>query len=150
MKDISHPLPEVTPFELDTAIGLQSCKKLYSAREDGLTIDILLVGYDSLKPYLLNLMNSCMIKRHFPSQWKVASITVLLKPGKADYLEGKSYRPISILSALGKILEKIIQNRLLWQARHCSWISKSQHGFLEGRSTETASITLVNTIKQNF
>ena len=36
------------------------------------------------------------------------------KPGKGDYILAKSWRPISLLSTLGKILEAVIAERLSW------------------------------------
>ena len=65
--------------------------------------------------------------------WKVARIIPILKPNKTAII-GESYRPISLLSPVVKILEA-----LLFPAfkRHYS-LSEHQHGFREDRSTTTA------------
>ena len=54
-----------------------------------------------------------------------------------------------MLNLLGKIFEKIIHKRLLWYAEKDNWLSERQHGFMEGRSTETAILKLTNLIERN-
>jgi len=49
---------------------------------------------------------------HFPSQWKCAEVILIHKPGKPEAELG-SYRPISLLAILSKILEKLFLKRLL-------------------------------------
>ena len=56
--------------------------------------------------FMMNIFNACISKCWFPDQWKVAQIKMLLKNGKnTELLE--SYRPISLLSVLSKVLEII-------------------------------------------
>jgi hypothetical protein len=47
----------------------------------------------------------------FPIAWKQANVFPILKPGKDPY-NPKSYRPISLLNALRKILERLLLHRL--------------------------------------
>ena len=55
--------------------------------------------------------NATLPTVHFPSQWKVAQIIMIVKPGKnPNYIT--SYRPISLLPTLSKILDKTILKRL--------------------------------------
>jgi len=56
-------------------------------------------------------MNQRLRLGHFPTQWKCAEIIVIAKPGKPEAELG-SYRPISLLSILSKILEKIILKKI--------------------------------------
>ena len=72
------------------------------------------------------------------------------KPNKASYKDVKSFRPISVLNILGKMFEKIIHDRLTWIAEKQNWFGDNQHGFSEGRSTETAMHTLANIVEENF
>ena len=69
---------------------------------------------------------------------------------KTTYATLNSFRPISLVSNLAKILEKIILNRLQWYAKNGNWISSNLHGFTEGRSTETACHSLVSFIENGF
>lgn len=49
-----------------------------------------------------------------PDQWKTAKIIPLRKPQKEDYTTPGSYRPISLLSTLGKMLEAVMAQRLVY------------------------------------
>ncbi|KAI5707813.1 hypothetical protein M8J77_010316 [Diaphorina citri] len=83
--------------------------------------------------YLTSIFNLCMETLDFPRIWKVSKVIPLLKPGKpAD--KGKSYRPISLLSPLIKILEALILSIL---KDHIE-LADHQHGFRKNRSTTTA------------
>ncbi|KZS01830.1 Uncharacterized protein APZ42_001392, partial [Daphnia magna] len=75
---------------------------------------------------------------------------IIGKPNKLDYSSLKSFRPISLVSNLSKILEKIILSRLLWLANSNDWFSSDQHGFREGKSTETTRHSLVSFIETAF
>ena len=63
--------------------------------------------------YLLHLYNKCWATGEIPNMWRTATIKTLLKDGK-DAKDTTSYRPISLTSCLGKLLEKIIANRLTY------------------------------------
>ena len=70
----------------------------------------------------------------FPQCWKHAIITQLYK-GKGDCSDPSSYRPISISSCLGKILEKVVAKQLIYYLNFQGKLHFGQHGFTEGRST---------------
>jgi hypothetical protein len=48
-----------------------------------------------------------------PKTWKEANIVPIPKPDR-DHSICKNYRPIALLSCVGKLLERIICNRLMW------------------------------------
>ena len=52
---------------------------------------------------LLRIFNDILLTHHFPSLWKNARVTSILKPGKDPALPS-SYRPICLLDAIGKLL----------------------------------------------
>jgi hypothetical protein len=55
---------------------------------------------------LVCIFNSILLTHHFPSLWKHAGVISVLKPGNYPALP-ISYRPISLLDAIGKLYEKI-------------------------------------------
>lgn len=57
--------------------------------------------------YLTIIINSCLKLQYFPQTWKHANVIPISKPGKPTSLTS-SYRPISLLSSLNKIFERII------------------------------------------
>lgn len=83
--------------------------------------------------YLTNIFNNCLNQGIIPTIWKTARIIPLLKPGKPADI-GKSYRPISLLSPLAKILESILLPIITESIN----FAPHQHGFRKGHSTTTA------------
>jgi hypothetical protein len=69
---------------------------------------------------------------------------VILKQGKSNYTLAKSYRLISLLSCLGKIIEKIVESRIASLGKICGAISSIQFGN-KGHSANDALLrTLMN------
>ena len=77
---------------------------------------------------------------YFPKIWKKGTINLILKPQKPS-TDTKSYRPITLLSALGKTLERIITKRLTVYIEE-DLIPPSQAGFRKGRSTQDQILKL--------
>ena len=68
-----------------------------------------------------------------PGAWLSGNIILIQKQGKSD--EPKSYRPISILSCLGKLFTSILNKRLNAYSDEFLLINESQVGFRQGYST---------------
>lgn len=83
---------------------------------DGITNDILQQTLDILLPSLHRLFNACLQLGYCLKHFKETVTVVLRKPGKDDYPQPKSYRPIVLLNTLGKALEAVIANRLAYLA----------------------------------
>ena len=88
----------------------------------------------SLVQHLAHLFNAVIKIGHIPSIWKRANIILILKP-KKDKQQPSSYRPISLLSCLGKLLEKIIKRRLTAHLEERNILPVHQAGFRAGKST---------------
>ena len=83
---------------------------------DDITNGILHQTLDILLPSLHRLFNACLQQGYCPAHFKETITVVLRKPGKDDYTQPKSYRPIALLNTLGKALEAIVANRLTYLA----------------------------------
>ena len=83
---------------------------------------------------LTHLFNSVIRLRHFPECWKKAEVIMIHKPGKPSN-EITSYRPISLLPIVAKILEKLILKRLKVIIKKNKLIPSHQFGFREKHST---------------
>ena len=85
-----------------------------------------------------------------PKSWCEAKVIFLQKPGKTDYSEPKSFRPISLTTFLLKTLEKLV----LWEIQNTALkefpLSKQQHAFRTGYSCQTAISDLVDSIEANI
>ena len=106
--------------------------------------------FSIIGPFLIRIYDACLKLNYFPTSWKKAVVLVLPKANKPNYLEASAYRPISLLPIMGKILEKIILNRIQPIAESQSWISENQHGFRKGKSTITALEELTHDIQVGF
>lgn len=100
------------------------------------------VGY-IVKP-LTYLINKSLENGIFPESLKIAVIKPLHKSG--DKRELSNYRPISLLSNISKIFEKIIKSRITGFIKKNNMISEKQYGFMEGRSTQDAIAELTRKI----
>ena len=82
---------------------------------------------------LHNLFSSCLELGDIPSEWKIHKICPVPKSG--DLLCVENYRPISLLCITGKVLERIVYDKIIDFIR--PKISNHQHGFLQNRSCLT-------------
>ena len=98
---------------------------------------------------LLTLYQKCWRGEGIPTFWRVAVIKTLLKEDK-DPKDPVSYRPISLTSCLGKILEKIIANRLIYILEDRGLLTENQAGFRPGRSTVDQVLKLVQEASDNM
>lgn len=77
-----------------------------------------------------------LCSRCFPKVFKKSLITPVHKGGKKDDMG--NYRPISVLTTLSKILEKVLNSRLTNFSEHNKLLSEAQFGIRSGKSTEHA------------
>jgi len=77
-----------------------------------------------------------------PSSWKCATVTPIFKKGLAS--DTANYRPISVTSVFGKLMERVIASHILQYLNKSNLIHKDQHGFLSGKSTTTNLLESVN------
>ena len=89
---------------------------------------------DLLVKHLTTLFNVILEIGYIPNMWKKANIILLLKP-KKDKQQPSSYRPISLLSCLGKLLEKIVKQRLTLEVERRNILPAHQAGFRSKKST---------------
>jgi len=68
--------------------------------------------WPSLSDEIVTLMQRSLDEAELPLLWKEATIIPLRKAGKDDYTSAKSYRPISLLQTISKVLEAVIAERI--------------------------------------
>ena len=83
--------------------------------------------------FLLSLYNRIWLDHTLPDRWQEAIIIPIAKPGK-DRSLSSSYRPISLTSCLCKIMERMVNRRLLWLLEHRNLLTNIQCGFRKHRS----------------
>ncbi|CAB0039636.1 unnamed protein product, partial [Trichogramma brassicae] len=84
--------------------------------------------------------------RMFSARWKRQRLVLMLKPSKPAF-EPSSYRPLCMLDTAGKLLERIIADRLEAFTEGPAGLADSQFGFRKGRSTIDAIQKVLSTAK---
>jgi len=79
------------------------------------------------------------LTREVPGDWRIANITPIYKKGRQE--DPGNYRPVSLASVLGKIMERFILSALTGHVKGNQGIRPSQHGFMKGRSCLTNLIS---------
>jgi len=143
--DDSYNAP-ITMRELLDA--LKGCKRT-APGEDMITYDMIKNCDDSARRFLLTIYNKMWDESVYPDCWRHAIVLSFLKPDKpAD--DCKSYRPIALTSCAGKLMEKIINVRLMHYLESNHVLSDCQYGFRKQRSTVDALVRFTNDIHTAF
>ncbi|GBN44998.1 putative RNA-directed DNA polymerase from transposon BS, partial [Araneus ventricosus] len=98
---------------------------------------------------ILFLYNRIWREHSFPPSWQQAIIIPVLKPGK-DSSNPCNYRPIALTNCICKILEKMVNKRLIYYLENNNFFSPFQSGFRQGRSTTDNLLALETEIRNAF
>ena len=101
---------------------------------DLITGKVLMELPDKCVRFITIVFNAILRTSYFPDQWKVAQIILIPKEGKPRE-EVQSYRPISLLPILSKVLEKLILKRLQPSLEQKALIPNHQFGFRRQHAT---------------
>jgi Reverse transcriptase (RNA-dependent DNA polymerase)/Endonuclease-reverse transcriptase len=124
--------PQIPPKTLRHFLKAMKGKK--SAGPDGIQAILLQKLPRKGFAHLLQIYQACFRLNHFPTRWQTAIITPLLKPHKDPTLPS-SYRPISLLDHMGKLLEKLIRHYLIQHIDDHNTLPHTQAGFRSKHST---------------
>ena len=70
-----------------------------------------------------------------PEDWRIANVTPIFKKGRRG--DPGNYRPVSLTSVPGKMVESLIKDRIIKHVEEQALMMESQHGFCKGRSCLT-------------
>jgi hypothetical protein len=130
------PTPAVVTVE-EIASALSKAKPHKAHGPDGIPVFILkLLGRPVLE-YLQSLFQARFNFSYHPSHFRQSSTVALRKPGKEDYSVPAAWRPIALLSTLGKVLEGVVASRITALSEEHDLLLPQHMGARLGRSTET-------------
>ena len=103
----------------------------------------------SLFHHLAWLFTSSIPIGYIPTAWKLATLRMLLKPDKLPSLT-TSYRPISLMSSIMKLFERVIEQRRRSYLEDIGFIEKYQSGFRQNKSTDDHLFRLSQSVMESF
>ena len=113
---------------------------------DGLPTIVLKTCARELTHCVCALFNLSLAGGKLPTEWKDALVVPIHKKGKKE--DATSYRPVSLLCVVSKVLERCIFN--YFKDFLCPLFDSAQHGFLQGRSTVTQLLAFFHEIGQSL
>jgi len=95
---------------------------------------------------LSHIFNLSLLTGNFPTKLKQCKVVPIFKAG--NHLDCDNYRPISLLSSISKILEKIVSEKLLAHLKTNDLLYVHQYGFLPNRSAEHNLFQIVKYVSE--
>lgn len=120
----------------EVACLIENLKTDCSTGWDGISNRVLKLIKEYIAPPLTELFNNCFRQGVFPDALKQSIVIPIHKSGRRDCVN--NYRPISLLPSLSKIMEKIINRRLVNFLENKKLLADAQYGFRPGKSTDDA------------
>ncbi|XP_029164466.1 uncharacterized protein LOC114935743, partial [Nylanderia fulva] len=93
---------------------------------DGIEYTMLKNLTEEMKNILLNMYNEVWFTGKIPDAWRKYQVVFIDKPGK------EKVRPIALSSCIGKLMERLVNERLVWWAEHEGKLAGDQNGFRRG------------------
>lgn len=115
---------------------------------DNVSLTMLRYCSPFLDPYITHIVNVCFENNFFPDEWKVAIIHPLPKVNSPSSFS--DLRPISLLTILSKIFEKIIYQQVSDYVLTNNILPATQSGFRKGHSTATALLNILDNIVRDI
>ena len=139
--------------DADTQTLIESVEFLRGGKASGpdtIHNEVLRLGTTTLLfHHLAELFTSSIQLGYILAAWEIASLCMLLKPDKL-YSLATSYRPISLISSIMKLLERVIEQRLHSHQEQIGFINKHQSRFRRAKSTDDHLFRLSQSIMESF
>jgi hypothetical protein len=113
--------------EIRNAVESMGNKK--APREDGITGEIYKSTFEIFPSYITALYNGFLRRGVLPTRWKRAKLIPITKPGKENFEDITKFRRISLLNTGGKVLEKVLINRINHHVFSHDFMNRNQYGF---------------------
>ena len=132
------PLVPLVPRFRDAALSIDFCIMQIgeSTGLDKISAKLIKQAGDTITESLLGVFNLSLRTGIFPDDWKFAKVTPIYKSEDKTLCE--NYRPISVISNIAKIFEKLVCRQLNTFLDNNNIIVKNQSGFRRNHSTETS------------
>jgi Reverse transcriptase (RNA-dependent DNA polymerase). len=112
---------------------------------DQIPLNFLTRMADIVLPVILHIFNVSIQTSIFPETWKLALIRPI--PKVKNPSSATDYRPISLLSSLSKVLERLIHQQIMSHLNRHNLLNTLQSGFRTGHSTCSALLKVSDDIQ---
>ena len=130
--------------EHEVAKLIKNLKNKSSHGEDAISNKLLKLIQENVVTPLTYLINRSIKENYFPKIFKHAIVKPLFKSGDNQLIE--NYRPISLLRVISKLIERVVNDRLVNYLEKYKLLSDHQYGFRKNRSTVDATLDYFGTI----
>ena len=114
---------------------------------EGISAKVLKDAFQCLIPHLCDMFNKSINQGIFPPAW--AKATVIPIPKSGSLTQVNNWRPVSLLPAPGKMIERVMHEFITGRAEELGLISDKQYGFVKGKGTNEAVYTLISRLYEN-
>ena len=127
---------------------LKACSNVSAPGPDHITWQYLkiILANNTCAVGILSLANACLSLHHWPRHFKKSVSVIIPKPGKLAYDTPKAFRPIVLLSTLGKLIEKMVARQLQFNTVKYGILHPNQLEGVAQRSTENAGVFLTHLV----
>ena len=139
-------LSEVTEREVFDIVKTVNVSK--SSGLDNVSSFVVKTAFKVLLPEITRMFNMSIRTMLYPNTWKKALIIPIPKTGNLNKVQ--NFRPISLLSLPGKIMEKLIHKQLSAHLESQNLLTSIQHGFRKGHSTVHSVAQVTNFISRKI
>jgi exonuclease III len=134
-------LAEIAIEEKDIIEEIQNTKKGKSAGPDGIHPCVIRELCKEVSRPLLLIFRKSLEEGQLPTKWKDAIVVPIFKKGSRH--DPGNYRPVSLTSVCGKILEKIVRKHILKYLERTDYFCQEQYGFRPRRSCSSQLLCIV-------
>eukprot|EP00660_Eupelagonema_oceanica_P019476 gene19476-biopygen39631 len=127
----------------DVVWAISQARSTHSVGVDEIPMSVLKRLGDGIAPYITVLANAVLAGQWWPPSWKQAEVHPLWKK-KGSKNDPSTYRPISLLPAIARLVERLIAQQLKAHIR--GMLPAFQHGFRAKHSCLTALVQLINQV----
>ena len=136
---------EVHDIQTDVEEVISLCKDIITLKSSGIddiSSKLCKDAFLAIPHQITHMFNCSLTAGKFPKAWKMAKVVPIFKGG--DREEVSNYRPISLLTLPGKILEKIVHKQISNFLEVNHFLTDNQGGFRKGFSTTSTIADLTD------
>ena len=147
LQKCGHENSDIRIEEVEAAILQSSSNSAPSPEEQIFTVCLKRGGEANFKG-LHYLIQKSWAQGVLPEAFKVDPKVMLPKPGKTNYNTARSYRPITLESVIGKVMERVICNRLIWKLEVEQGIAKTQFAYRKQKLCIQTLLRIINSVSE--